>query len=310
MESLRGASCLDFLEADRIIGDVRKVYKTYCHGIAANATALKDGTISQDDFDNALEYIINISDEKLRAISSDRTALAFAAYTLSLENGQTSQSFPFLTVLDGMVALLTDVKKVDYYDIRIRSIIPDAATHLIVYQRRCRLPENICADKTYFGDVNLPNGSYELHRNLKGDVSLIVPKPVSKDKLNVLPVNDFSEFSLKVSYKASELLPEHQNGEYVTQLMADSVVTFRETTMNGNAQYSIYANDVWVGVIFDDQNNKWVLQKEVVRTLRDNEYRFVGIPRTGKTVDSNSFVTGNGTPRTAQVLTFVNKSAD
>ena len=266
---------------------------------------MKDGSISEDDFSNALEHIITVSDEKLRGISQDRTALAFAAYTLSLENGHTSQSFPFLVVLDGIVSLLTDVKTADYYDIKIRSIIPDAATHLIVHHRRCRLMENICADKTYFGDVNLPNGSYELHRDLKGGVSLIVPKPVPKDKLNALPVNDFTEFSLKISYKASELLPEHQHGEYVTQLMADGVVTFKESTMNGNVQYCVYAGDVWVGTIFDDQNNKWVLQKEVVRTLRDNEYKFVGVPRTGVKTNSNSFVTGNGTPRTAQVLTFI-----
>lgn len=68
---------------------------------------------------------------------------------------------------------------------------------------------------------------------------------------------------------------------------------------------SVYAGDTWAGTVFDDQNNKWVLQKEVVRTLMDNEYKFVRVPRTGKTTDSNSFVTGNGTPRTAQVLTFI-----
>lgn len=305
MESLKGASCLDFLESDRIIDDVRKVYKAYCRDIAGNIAALKSGSISDDDFNNALEHIINVSNDKLRSISSDRTALAFAAYTLSLENGHTSQSFPFLVVLDGMVALLSDVKTVDYYDIRIRREIPDAATHLIVYQRRLRLPENICSDKVYFGNVNLPNGSYELHRDLKGSVSLIVPKPVPKEKLNAIPCNSFSEFSLKVSYKASELQPEHQNGEYVTQLMADSVITFRETTMNGNLQYCAYAGDVWVGTIFDDQSNTWVLKKEIVRTLTENEYRFVRLPRTGINTDSNSFVTGNGTPRTAQVLTFV-----
>ena len=75
-----------------------------------------------------------------------------------------------------------------------------------------------------------------------------MPKPVPKHKLNVIPFNAISEFSLKVSYKASELLTENQNGEYVTKLMTDSVVTFRETTMNGNIQYSVYAGDVWVRV--------------------------------------------------------------
>jgi hypothetical protein len=304
-ETLKGAICLDLSESERIINEVRKIYKDYCREIAGNIAAVKNGSISENDFKNALENIINVSDEKLREISADRTALAFAAYMLSLENGQTSQSFPFLTVLDGMVALLNDVKTVDYYDIKIRNIIPERATHLIVYQRRCRLPENICPDKTYFGDVNLSNGSYELHRDLKGNVSLIVPKPVPKHKLNVIPFNGLTDFSLKISYKASELLPENQNGEYVTHLMADRVVTFRESTMKGNIQYCVYADDVWVGTIFDDQNNKWVVQKEAVRTLKDNEYKFVGIPHTGVKTNSNSFITGSGIPRTAQVLTFV-----
>ena len=298
-ETLKNTSCLDFVEVDRIIGKVRAVYKNYCRDIAGNINAMKNGSIAEDDFNNALENIINVSDEKLRGISTDRTALAFSAYMLSLENGHTSQLFPFLTVLDGMIALLIDVKTVDYYDIKIRDIIPDEATHLIVYQRRCRLPENINPDKTYFGDVNLLNGSYELHRDLKSNISLIVPKPAPKNKLNVIPVNELSEFSLKISYKASELLPENQNGEYVTKLMNNSVVTFRESTMNGNLQYCVYVGDVWVGTIFDDQNNKWVLQKEVVRTLKENNYRFVRIPKTGVKTDSNSFITGNGTRRTA-----------
>jgi len=42
-----------------------------------------------------------------------------------------------------------------------------------------------------------------------------------------------------------------------------------------------------------------------VRTLTGKEYRFVGVPRTGKTTDSNSFITSTGVHRTAQVLTFV-----
>ncbi len=173
LETLKGALCLDMQEVKRVIEDVRTVFKEYRRDIAGNIKALKDGLITDTDFNNALENIINISSEKLRSISPDRVSLAFAAYTLSLENGHTSQSFPFLTVLDGMVALLNDVKTVDYYDIRIRHIIPEATTHLIVYNRRCRLPESIDPDKTYFGDINLPNGSYELHRDLKGGVSLM-----------------------------------------------------------------------------------------------------------------------------------------
>ncbi len=91
----------------------------------------------------------------------------------------------------------------------------------------------------------------------------------------------------------------------MTQLMVDSIVTFRETTLGGNVQYCVYVGDMWVGTVFDDQSNKWVLRKEVVRTLTGNEYRFVGVPRTGVKTDSNSFVTSNGNYRTARVLTFV-----
>ncbi len=309
LESLKGASILDMVEVERIIVEVRPVFKSYCRDIAANIRAMKDGSITQEDFDNALEFIINDSDEQLRAISSDRAALAFASYQLSLENGHTSQSFPFLTVLDGMVALLSDVRTHDYYELKVRHEIPDEATHLIVYNRRFRLPESLNPDKTYFGDVNLPNGSYELHRNLKGEVSIIIPRVVPKNKLNIVPFNESAKFSLKVSYKASELLPEHQHGEYVTGLMKDSIVTFRETTMNGNTQYCVYAGDTWVGTLFDDQSNTWVLKKEIARTLMGKEYSFVGIPRTGTKVDNNSFVTSKGSVRTAQVLTFIQSAA-
>ena len=254
--------------------------------------------------------LLTLKDKKLREISSDRTAIAYTAYTLTLESEHNTGSFPFITVLDGMVALLSDLRTVDYYGIKIRQVIPDEATHLIVYNKRFRLPENICPKKTYFGDVNLPNGSYELHRDLKGGVSLIVPKPADKNRLNMLPFNDTAEFSLKVSYKAGELLPEHQNGEYVTKLMADSIITFRESTISGNIQYCVYAGDIWCGTIFDDQKNTWVLKKEIARLLADGEYRFVSVPRTGKKTDSNSFVTGNGNLRTAQVLTFMKREAD
>jgi hypothetical protein len=41
-----------------------------------------------------------------------------------------------------------------------------------------------------------------------------------------------------------------------------------------------------------------------MKTLTGKEYNFVGIPRTGVKTNSNSFVTGSGTYRTAQVLTF------
>jgi len=203
-----------------------------------------------------------------------------------------------------MVALLSDVRMVDYHNINIHRDIPAEATHLIVYNRKFRLPENVCPSKTYFGDANLPNGSYELHRDLKGGVSLIVPKAVPRDKLSFIPCNDYANFSLKVSYKASELLPEHQNGEYVTRLMAGSMVTFRETTMNGNTQYCVYAGDTWVGTLFDDQTNAWVLRKEIARTLMGKDYRFAGVPRTGVRANSNSFTTSTGKARTAQVLTF------
>ncbi len=304
LETLKGAPCLDLSEAERIGNRVRAVYKEYCRDIAGNIKSLNSGGISEEDFSNALENIINISSEKLHGISTDRIAIAHAAYTLSLENGHSSQSFPFLTVLDGIVALLNDVKAVDYYDIKIRHNISDSATHLIVYNRHCRLPESINAEKVYFANINLPNGSYELHRDLKGNVSLIVPKPVPKNKMNIIPFNETAKFSLKVSYKASELLPENQNGEYVTNLLKQSVVTFRETTIQGNTQYCIYADDIWVGTIFDDRNNKFVLAKDIVRLLIGNEYELISIPKTGTKVDSNSFITSSGKYRTAQVLTF------
>jgi hypothetical protein len=152
--------------------------------------------------------------------------------------------------------------------------------------------------------VCLTNGSYELHRGLKGGASLIIPKTAPKKKLNYVPFNESAEFSLKVSYKASELSPENQNGEYVTRLMADNAVTFRESTMKGNVQYCVYAGETWVGAIFDDQSNGWVLRKEIVKTLLGKEYAFAGIPLTGVKTNSNSFTTGAGKARTAQVLTF------
>jgi len=312
IESLKNASALDMDEAARVMEDVRTAYKNYCRDIAGNIKAMKNGSISKDDFDNALENIINQSDERLRSISTDRAALAYAAYTLSLENGYGSQSFPFLVTLDGMAALLNDVRTTDFYEINIRRTIPrglaqmlDNAAHLIVYNRQFRLPEYADPSKTYFGDVNLPNGSYELHRDIKGGVFVIVPKPAPKNKLNMIPVNDRAEFSLKVSYKASELLSPNQNGEYITRLMAEGVITFREATINRNIQYCVYADDIWVGSIFDDQANNWVLKKEVVRQLLGKEYALVGIPRTGVKTNSNSFTTGSGKARTAQVLTFV-----
>ncbi len=138
---------------------------------------------------------------------------------------------------------------------------------------------------------------------MKGNISLIVPRTV-KHKLNRIPYSDNAKFSIKVSYKASELLPEHRNGEYVTGLMTTAPVTFRETTMDGNTQYCVYAGDTWAGTVFDDQANTWVLRKEVMRTLTGREYSFAGVPRTGVKTNSNSFMTGRGLPRTAQVLTF------
>ena len=311
LESLNGASILDINEVEYIMDSVRSVYKEYCYAIAGNISAMKNGSISQDDFDNALENIINVSDDQLRSITSDRTAIAYAAYVLSWENGYGSQSFPFLTALDGMVALLNDVRTTDFYEINLRRSIPrhlapllSEAGHIVIYNRQCRLPERIDPSKTYFADVALPNGSYELHRDLKGGVSLIIPKSAPKDKLHIVPYNDFAEFSLKVSYKASELMPEHQNGEYVTRLMANSVVTFQEATLSANTQYAVYAGDTWVGTIFDDQSNGWVLRKEIVKTLLGKEYTLLNIPCTGVKINTNSFTTGTGKARSAQVLTF------
>jgi len=312
VESLKDASVLDMTEVERVMDSVRAVYKAYCRDIAGNIHAMRDGYISQDDFNNSLENILNISDDALRGISSDRVALAYAAYILSLENGYGSQSFPFLTVLDGMVALLDDVKTVDYYEVNLCREAPrylaqllNEASHIIVYNKKCRLPESIDPKKTYFGDVALANGSYEVHRDLKGDISLIIPKAAHKDRLNIIPFNDDAEFSLKISYKSSELLPENQNGEYVTKLMANNTIKFRATTIAGNTQYCVYAADTWVGTVFDDQANGWVLRKDVVKTLIGKDYTFKNVPRTGAKNDTNSFITGTGNPRTAQILTFI-----
>ena len=312
VESLKAASILDIDEAERVMDAVRGVYKSYCRDIAGNIRAMRDGYISQDDFNNALENSLNNSDDALRGISSDRAALAYAAYVLSLENGYGSQSFPFLTVLDGMVALLDNVKTADFYEINLHREIPrylapllNEASHIIVYSNRCRLPESLDTSKAYFGNVALANGSYEIHRDLKGGVSLIIPKIAPKDRLNIVPFNDSAEFSLKVSYKASELSPEHQNGEYVTELMANNTVTFKETTMIGNTQYCVYVSDTWVGTIFDDQTNGWVLRKEIAKTLIGNDYVLKSVPHTGVKTNTNSFTTSTGKARTAQILTFV-----
>jgi len=317
VESLKNSTILDIAEAERVMQDVRAVFELYCHDIAGNIRAMKNGAINQDDFNNALENIIGVCDERLRTISTDRAALAYAAYMLSIENGYGSQSFPFLTVLDGMVALLDDVKTADYYEINLCREIPrylspllNEASHIIVYNRRFRLPENVDPSKTYFGDVALSNGSYEIYRDLKGGVSLIIPKAPPKDRLNIVPFNESAEFSLKVSYKASELMPEHQNGEYVTGLMAINTVTFRETTMTGNTQYCVYAGDTWVGSVFDDQTNGWVLRKEIARTLMGKEYVLLNVPRTGVKTNTNSFTTGTGKARTAQILSFQAKPVE
>jgi hypothetical protein len=314
VESLKGASILDMDEVERVMDDVRLIFKSYCHEIAGNIRAMKSGYIDKDDFNNALENTINSCDEKLRSVSSDRAALAYAAYVLALENSYGSQSFPFLTVLDGMIALLNDVRATDFYEINLRRKIPRNLNHLtdllekadyvIVYNRRFRLSESIDPTKTYFGEAALPNGRYELNRDLKGGVSLIIPKAASKNKLNHIPFKENAEFSLKVSYKASELSPVNKNGEYITGLMAGSPVTFCETTIKGNIQYCVYVGDIWVGTIFDDQSNGWVLRKEIVKTLFGKEYALVGIPRTGIKTNSNSFTTSTGKARSAQVLTF------
>ena len=79
----------------------------------------------------------------------------------------------------------------------------------------------------------------------------------------------------------------------------------KETTIGGNSQYCVYTGDTWVGVIFDDQRNNWVLRKEIARTLMGNEYTFTGVPRIGTKTDTNSFVTSTGNARTAQVLSFI-----
>ena len=311
VESLKNASILDMNEVERVKNAVRDAYKTYCRDIAGNIRAMKSGFINQDDFSFALENALNISDDALRSISSDRAALAFAAYELSLENGHGSQSFPFLVVLDGMCALLNEVRTTDFFEIDLRSEVPhslayllDEADHIIVHNRRCRLPVSIDPNKTYFGDVTLANGSYEIHHDLKGGMSLIIPKAAPKDKLHLVPFNDDAEFSLKVSYKSSELMPENKNGEYVTRLMAGSAITFKVATIASNQQYFVYAGDTWVGTIFDDQSNGWVLRKEIVKTLVGREYVLINVPHTGIKVNSNSFTTSSGKARTAQILTF------
>ena len=79
--------------------------------------------------------------------------------------------------------------------------------------------------------------------------------------------------------------------------------------MSGNTQYCVYAGDTWVGSIFDDQTNTWVLKKEIARTLIGKEYSFAGVPRTGVKTNSNSFTTSTGSPRTAQVLSFTRAAA-
>ena len=155
----------------------------------------------------------------------------------------------------------------------------------------------------------LVNGSYEIHRDLKGGVSLIIPKAPPKNRQSTVPSSDDADFSLKVSYKASELLPEHKNGEHVTGLMRSTAVTFKEATMSGgNAQYCVYAGDIWVGTIFDDQSNGWVLRKEVVKTLAGREYFLKSVPSTGSKGNGNSYITGTGKPRTAQILTFTRQA--
>jgi len=312
VESLKSASILDMNEVERITGAVQSVFKAYCQDISGNIRAMKNRAISQDDFDKSLESIITFSDERLRDISTDRAALAYAAYVLSIKNGYGSQSFPFLTVVDGMCALLNDVRTTDFYEINLYHEIPHNLTHLlgdashvIVYNRQIRLPEIVDPSKSYFGDVSLANGCYEVYRDLKGGISLIIPKSAPKNKLHMVPFNENAEFSIKVSYKASELRPDHQNGEYVTSLMADRTITFMETTMAGNTQYCVYANDIWVGTVFDDQRNNWVLRKAIIRTLLGNDYVFSKVPHIGVKTNANSFVTGTGKARTAQILTFV-----
>jgi hypothetical protein len=167
-----------------------------------------------------------------------------------------------------------------------------------------RLPDYTDPSKKYIGKVMLANGCYEIHRDLKGSASLIIPKPLSKDRLNVIPFNREAAFSLKLSYRASELSPENKHGEYVAALMAAAPVSFREITMQGNIQYGVFAGDTWVATVFDDSANAWVLKKEIVRTLLGNGYAFVGIPRTGRKTDGNSFVTSTGKYRSAQIITF------
>ncbi len=309
VEMLNTSNLLDLIEVERINSAIEVVYKEYCRIISANIRALKEDSISQSDFDNALEEIIAASDDKLRSISDDRVVLAYSAYTLTSENCTSSGAFPFLTVLDGICILLDSVKTIDYFNIKLKHIIPDEASHVIVYNRQMRLLESVDPTKTYFGDVLLANGSYELHRNLKGSVSLIIPKPTPKDKINLIPFSKTTEFSVKVSYKASELAPEHQNGNYVFGLLNNSTVTFKESTMQGNLQYCIYAGDVWVGTVFSDKSNHWVLQKDIVKTLIGNEYKFICAPKTGIKVNSNSITTSTGSYRSAQILMFRQSAA-
>lgn len=49
--------------------------------------------------------------------------------------------------------------------------------------------------KQYFGDVDLQDGSYEVYRDLKGGISLIIPQAAPPNRLNIVPFNEGAEFS-------------------------------------------------------------------------------------------------------------------
>lgn len=314
-ESLLSSVNLVCNEVNRIYDQVFELSEQYRHDTAILLTGLKEGHINEEEFNNLFDDFVEHLSETLRAISDDRMALGFAAYKASTKNNNSS-AFPFLCCLDGIVGLLDDINHIKYYDLKLNTDIPLEAKHLIVYRKKYRLPETLDNSKSYIGSVNLPNGAYEIHRNLKGSASLIIPRSLSPNHVKVIPTSPQTEFHLKISYKASELSEEHRNGEYVSSLMAKAPIAIKEITLDGNIQYGVFVSKTWVGTVFSDQANKWVLTKEVVRSLIGNQYRYIGTPiitkgniisakRATAVIDSNSSIVGTtGKVRSAQVITL------
>lgn len=314
-ETLLTSVNLNHNEVNRIYDQVFELSEQYRHDTAILLTGLKEGHINEEEFNNLFDDFIEYLSEALRAISDDRMAIGFAAYKASTKNNNSS-AFPFLCCLDGITGLLDDINQIKYYDLKLKTDIPLEAKHLIVYRKKYRLPETLDNTKTYLGSVNLPNGAYEIHRNLKGSASLIIPRSLNPNHVKVIPTSPQTEFHLKISYKASELAEEHRNGEYVSSLMAKAPIAIKEITIDGNIQYGVFVSKAWVGTVFSDQANKWVLEREVARSLIGNQYRYIGTPiiskgniisakRATAVIDSNSSIIGTtGKVRSAQVITL------